>query len=150
MQLLAIHRLKSYFAVDGNYVMQKTKVVLAPFTHKQWQRSRFESSAGLQPSLPIQDTMAPDLYLPLMSFVTYALLMGFLHMEHADFHPDQLSVTASSSLVLLFLEVMILKGGYLLIAPVSPNEMMAQDGPSLLDFVSYSCYKYIPFVFCSS
>lgn len=80
--------LKIYFAVSNSYVLQKLAIILYPMKKNIiWGRipadeaGRIGDDSELYSShkwaLPRQDVNAPDLYIPLMSFITYVLLVGF-------------------------------------------------------------------------
>lgn len=86
---------------------------------------------------PRDDLNAPDLYIPTMGFITFTLVMGYALGIGNQFHPEVLGITASRNLILLFFEVLGLKGGLYLISigPSTPT--------SLLDLVSYASYKYV-------
>ena len=66
--------MKDYFDVTNEYVIKKLRIIYLPFTIKDWK--------PLPPSYdgthitPRTDVMAPDLYIPLMSFVTFIILVG--------------------------------------------------------------------------
>ena len=58
--MLAITNLKSYFAVDTNYVLKKLSIILFPFSHRNWMLQYGQSG----PVSPREDINAPDLYIP--------------------------------------------------------------------------------------
>jgi hypothetical protein len=94
--------LRYYFNVTNSYVLQKLKIVLCPFTNKVWKRIDVSGAGGIdlgaqgsaaaaalqaqqgaaplsgaaQPVPPRNDVNAPDLYIPVMAFVTYVLLIA--------------------------------------------------------------------------
>jgi len=80
LSFLSIDALKDYFDVSNSYVLQKLKLILFPFTLKteEWRRKQVGMEFSPDDLVPRNDTQAPDLYLPLMSFVTFILLTGFL------------------------------------------------------------------------
>ena len=59
-RMLAITNLKSYFAVDTNYVLRKLSILLFPFSHRNWMLQYVSDS----PVPPREDVNAPDLYIP--------------------------------------------------------------------------------------
>ncbi|CAH1792899.1 unnamed protein product [Owenia fusiformis] len=67
-------RLKYYFAVDTSYVGKKIALLLFPFTHSDWSIKYSQD----EPVAPRYEINAPDLYIPVMAFVTYILLAGFI------------------------------------------------------------------------
>jgi hypothetical protein len=69
--------LRYYFRVNNTYVRTKLTRVLFPFTYKKWQRAPPSSADEEGPyAPPASDSNAPDLYIPLMAFVTYVLATG--------------------------------------------------------------------------
>ncbi len=71
--------------------------------------------------LPTTDLAAPDLYLPMMAFVTYVLLRGYSSGLSGAFHPELLSTFASAAFVTLFLEVLITKSTLYLVGATSSS-----------------------------
>ncbi|CAN0500713.1 unnamed protein product, partial [Ectocarpus sp. 12 AP-2014] len=73
--------LKVYFTVDNRYVLKKLKVLLLSVLKKDWFRlpSEDEVKDDGRPKFerPVADVNAPDLYVPLMSFITFVLLTGY-------------------------------------------------------------------------
>lgn len=83
--------MKCYFDVTNNYVLHKLRIILFPFTVKVsarlkltkfsqdedgWRPRQFDITAGQQETAEERDLQTPDLYIPLMSFVTFILLIG--------------------------------------------------------------------------
>lgn len=74
---------KDYFDVTNMYVIEKMKVIFLPFLVKkeEWkpkgaQPNYYGDSTINQKATPRIDTQAFDLYIPLMSFVTFILWAG--------------------------------------------------------------------------
>lgn len=59
-RFLAVSHLKTYFAVDTNYVLKKLGIVLFPFTHRNWS-CQYQQT---EPLPPRQEVNSPDLYIP--------------------------------------------------------------------------------------
>jgi hypothetical protein len=146
--LFHLHKFRYYFHVDHSYVAKKIKILMFPMLHKQWRRERLDgenegltgaSTAELSVyKSPIEDVNAPDLYIPLMGFVTYILMLAYAYAQQSQFHPEILGLFASRTLVFLFLEVMALKAGFWTIsAPVQPP---------ITELVAYCSYKYVPLI----
>jgi protein transport protein YIF1 len=115
-----------YFKVDNLYVLHKLKIILFPYLHKNWKRND---------SPPTDDVNAPDLYIPLMSFITYSILMAYIQGTFGSFNPDVLGITMTQAIVTMMLEVgIMLLGLYLL---------NVSNVPSLLDCLAYSSYKLV-------
>lgn len=72
-----------------------------------------------------------------MSIVTYILLNSFISGISGNFHPKQLAQTASTSFVIMVLEIAIMKLGVYLLSISNGNG----EG-QLLDLLGYSGYKF--------
>ncbi|KAA8908474.1 putative membrane protein [Sphaerosporella brunnea] len=133
--------LKPYFAVTNIYVVRKLSLLLNPWRHVPWSRQITARASAQRPGeaetmflLPREDLNAPDMYIPLMSFVTYILLSALLYGLSGTFHPELLGYTASSALGAVVFELIGLRlGCYLL----------SIGNPQLLDLVAYSGYKFV-------
>ena len=128
-----------YFRVNNRYVLQKIKLVFFPYLHDSW--NRIEDQMGNQNQKvvykpPSQDVTAPDLYIPMMSFLTYILVMGYILGMDGNFHPDVLGFTATGALVVLFLENLCLNLAYYLLS--------VSNSPPILDSIAYTSYKFVP------
>jgi len=125
------HSLQPYFNVKRSYVQSKLKIILFPFLHKSWHRRQSQDRTYLPPNLDIN---APDLYIPLMAFVTYVLLVGFFMGTRFKFTPDILGTTSSTAVATIIIEVLLLKvSTWLWNFPPIP----------ILELVSYSGYKFV-------
>jgi hypothetical protein len=82
--------------------------------------------------LPVNDDCAPDLYLPIMSGITYVLLCAFLSGTVGKFNPQVIPSITSQALIVQILEVSGLRLGF----------YMMQSQVALLDLFSYAGYKY--------
>ncbi|KAI7691650.1 hypothetical protein SSS_08805 [Sarcoptes scabiei] len=95
--------LKQYFAVDTNYTVKKLLLIFIPFLHKDWS-IRYNS----ENVTPKDEPNLPDLYIPSMAFITYILVSGYILGLKNQFAPEKLSIYASSALVWLLLEVLLI------------------------------------------
>ncbi|XP_058051170.1 protein YIF1B isoform X6 [Ahaetulla prasina] len=87
------------------------------------------------PVAPRFDVNAPDLYIPVMAFITYLLVAGLALGTQNRFSPDLLGLLASSALAWLIVEVLaVLLGLYL----VAVNTALTP-----IDLVAFSGYKYV-------
>ena len=77
--------------------------------------------------------MAPDLYIPLMSFITYALLIGLRKGLGSGFTPDILINSIWRCLILQLCETMVIKFGLTVMQVPLP----------MLDVFAYTGYKYV-------
>ena len=84
-------------------------------------------------ALPNSDENAPDLYLPIMSLITYCLLSAFLYGTAGQFNPEVIADVISKCSVTQFLEVLVIR---------SCLYMMQAHIP-FLDIFSYTGYKYL-------
>ncbi|KAM6427592.1 protein YIF1B [Liasis olivaceus] len=130
-RLVPLARLKCYFAVDTLYVGQKLGLLLFPFGHQDWQ-VRYRQDTPVAPRF---DVNAPDLYIPVMAFITYLLVAGLALGTQNRFSPDLLGLLASSALAWLAVEVLaVLLGLYL--AAINTDL-------TPVDLVAFSGYKYV-------
>jgi len=83
---------------------------------------------------PSKDVNAPDLYIPLMSFITFIVMTGLLKGTVGEFTPTVLSEVMTSSLVLEFMEILIIRLGMI---------YFKQSEISTLDVLCLSFYKYV-------
>ena len=91
-----------------------------PYTSHKW-------------ALPKQDVNAPDLYIPLMSFITYVLLVGFRRGLGSGFTPEVLIQSVWRCLILQVFETVVIKFGLSLMQAPMP----------VLDVFAYTGYKYV-------
>jgi len=122
--------LRPYFNVSNSYVLDKLKLLLFPFFKKDWVRRDGGSHDE------DRDINSPDLYIPSMAFVTYVLLVGYFMGTKFKFTPDVLGTTASTGLVTVFLEVLILKIILWLFS-------LEKSPIPIFDLISYSSYKFV-------
>eukprot|EP00917_Polyrhabdina_sp_WS-2016_P016633 GHVP01035945.1.p1 GENE.GHVP01035945.1~~GHVP01035945.1.p1 ORF type:complete len:298 (+),score=13.19 GHVP01035945.1:297-1190(+) len=102
------NRLKRYFDISQSYVLNKILIILFPFKHKNWKRYN-ESSLGMSNSVPSTDINAPDLYIPIVSLISFILLRGYSVGLKGQFHPDILGITGLYSIITIFIMVIIVK-----------------------------------------
>eukprot|EP01041_Mallomonas_annulata_P004367 gene4366-8693_t len=141
--------LKVYFAVNNNYVLRKLATVLYPISNKKWTRLQIDDITSTNAlieitnhkwALPLNDINAPDLYIPLMSFITYVLLVGYVRGTSNKFTPEVLIHAVWVCLGLQSVETLIMKLGL----------NMLQVSVPLLDIFSYTGYKYVGLCFATS
>jgi len=129
----AMSALRPYFAVDNRYVKRKMLNVLFPFLSKEWRRIPVHGPEVVNYALPHSDENAPDLYLPIMSLVTYCLLSAFLYGTAGQFNPEVIADVISKCFITQIIEVLVIKGClYSMQAPMP-----------FLDLFSYTGYKYL-------
>merc|ERR1719453_2832727 len=101
------------------FVVRKLRAVLVPFSKKNWRRTLAHDEAsptspGVQPAQrkfarPVDDENAPDLYLPMMGFLTFALVASFIKGTAGNFEPDVLPAVITSCGMFQLFEVALLK-----------------------------------------
>lgn len=118
-------------------------LVLFPWRHKPWSRQQRPSTTGSQESntysyhfLPPRDDLnSPDLYIPVMAFVTYILLSTLLAGLRGAFHPEVMGLTATAAFAIVVIEILGLKFGTYILSISNDSQ--------LLDLVAYSGYKFV-------
>ncbi|KAM9989350.1 hypothetical protein ACTFIY_005403 [Dictyostelium cf. discoideum] len=126
--------LKSYFNVNNSYVFNKIKLLIFPYTQKTWKR-RIGRTSDVDSYLPPRDDInAPDLYIPLMAFITYFLLYGFQMGMEKKFSPDYLGACITKGIVFWAIELLIFKCGFF---------FSNSNSIPFYDMMSYSGYKYV-------
>ncbi|KAK2847138.1 hypothetical protein Q5P01_010137 [Channa striata] len=130
-RFIPISKLKYYFAVDTVYVGKKLGLLIFPYMHENWEVSYQQDT----PVAPRFDVNAPDLYIPAMSFITYVLVAGVALGTQNRFSPELLGVQASSALVWLIMEVLVV---LLSLYLVTVNTDL-----TTIDLLAFSGYKYV-------
>ncbi|XP_073455090.1 protein YIF1B [Aquarana catesbeiana] len=130
-RIIPVGKLKYYFAVDTVYVGKKIGLLLFPYMHQDWE-VRYQKDTPVAPRF---DVNAPDLYIPVMAFITYLLVAGLALGTQNNFSPEILGMQASSALAWLIVEVFaILLSLYL----VTVNTDL-----TTVDLIAFSGYKYV-------
>lgn len=143
--------------VNNNYVMSKLLLVVYPIPQKSWSRRPIDDAAAVYDETvskwlllclalctqtssyshkwapPKFDINAPDLYIPLMAFITYVLLVGYVKGTNNAFTPETLIRTIWSCLLLQLVEAAVAKFGI----------HMMQVSIPFLDLFAYTGYKYV-------
>ncbi|XP_071791931.1 protein YIF1B-B-like isoform X1 [Asterias amurensis] len=136
-RFMSVSKLKYYFAVDTAYVFKKLAILLCPFTHTDW---TIQYNQENEPVAPRYAVNAPDLYIPVMGFVTYILLAGVALGRQDKFTPEQLGMQASTALVWLIIEIVaVLLTLYI---------MNIHSALRKLDLVAFCGYKYVGMIVC--
>lgn len=131
-KVVSLGQLRTLFKVDHSYVLKKLGLILFPFRHSDWSRI---GSVDLGYKTPKDDLNAPDLYIPVMSFVTFVLLSGISFGISHKFTPDLLGITSSTALFLIGLEVLLIKGG---------SYFLNLNSNSWTELIAYTGYKFVP------
>ena len=135
--------LQQLFNVGHSYVLRKLVLLMCPFLKmQQGQGSSWADNSpgdisacqrGVGPDGLKVDVDQPDLYIPVMSYVTYVLIYGLQRGILHDFRPEVLPSTASFAMVLLFLEVGLAKMGFYVVGSAVP----------FLEIMANCSYKYV-------
>jgi len=136
-QYISSFNLKYYFAVDNTYVGKKIGILLFPFFHRDWS-TQFGGDGKPVPAK--LDINAPDLYVPLMAFITYILVSGFVFGVQRRFSPEQLGMQTTNALFYLFLENMIVM--------ITKYILNISQSLSLWHTLAFSGYKFVGIVIC--
>jgi hypothetical protein len=117
--------------------VNKLFVVLFPWRHRPWSRQQTVGPNGQEGwYLPPRDDLnSPDMYIPLMSLVTYILLQTLLAGLRGQFQPELLVGTATSAFLIVGFEIGCLKLGTYLLSISNDSQ--------LLDLIAYSGYKFV-------
>lgn len=130
-RFVPVSHLKYYFSVDTKYVTSKLRLLLFPFTHKDWSVKYEQDGRPVQPRYEIN---APDLYIPTMAYITYVLVAGLALGVQNRFSPEQIGVQSSSALAWCLVELALYSCA-LYVANIQTNLRT-------LDLVAYSGYKF--------
>jgi protein transport protein YIF1 len=104
--------------------------LLIYYLNKEWSLKSIQE----EPVPPKFDVNAPDMYIPLMSFVTYILFVGLTLGTQNKFSPEILGMQASSALCWFILELFIIF--------VSLQVLAIKSALSTFDIIAFCGYKY--------
>ena len=123
MQKINFEKLQPYFNISNMYIFRKLLLITVPFKNRDWDTVLHTTGSLTH----------PDLYIPIMSFLTYILFKGLSLGMRNSFSPEKLGLVATRSLFLEFMFISVSKLiGYFI------------DVPRLrvLDMLAFSGYKY--------
>ncbi|KJH43934.1 Hrf1 family protein [Dictyocaulus viviparus] len=129
--------LKYYFSVDNLYVGKKIGILLFPFFHRDWSL-KFYGSEG--PATAKDDVNAPDLYIPLMAFITYIIVSGFVLGTQGRFSPEKLGILTSNAFIWIIMENIVIF--------ISKYVMNISQSLSVWHSLAYSTYKFVGMIIC--
>ncbi|EAQ89643.1 hypothetical protein CHGG_06262 [Chaetomium globosum CBS 148.51] len=132
-----VSALKHYFIVTNSYVINKLFLVLFPWRHKPWTRRQATGPSGQEAWYlpPRDDVNSPDMYIPVMSLVTYIFLQALISGLKGQFQPELFGYIATTAVVAVIVEILGLKLGCYLLSISNESQ--------LLDLVAYSGYKFV-------
>jgi hypothetical protein len=126
-----LEKIRPYFNADHSYVIKKLGMILCAFfpgqTHTPYGDEVLSTPNRLSPN-------QPDLYIPLLSFMTYILTIGLSLGTDNKFEPDALGSVGMTGFLVLCFEVIAIRIGFMVLNIPSM---------SVLDCVAYSGYKYV-------
>uniref|UniRef100_A0A3Q2D9R1 Protein YIF1 n=1 Tax=Cyprinodon variegatus TaxID=28743 RepID=A0A3Q2D9R1_CYPVA len=131
-RFMSVNKLKYFFAVDTRYVLKKLMILMFPYTHQDWE-VRYHRDTPLTPR---QDVNAPDLYIPSKHGFHYIHFTGW---NGPWFSPEVLGLCASTALVWIIIEVLIML--------LSLYLLTVHSDLSTFDLIAYSGYKYVGMIF---
>jgi hypothetical protein len=134
--------IKYYFKVSNSYVFRKIGLILFPYLNKNWNRVLANDNGDGSPANmfapPVYDVNSPDLYIPIMSFITYILLWASFQGLNGEFHPQLFGYLASQTIAFAILDIAIFKVGLYL--------LNCSTQSSIWDLVGFSGYKYVSII----
>ena len=128
------------------YVLQKIKIILFPFLLREddWKAgqsnfSNYDNIGDVSTDedgrfAPKNDLQAPDLYIPVMSFITFLLIVGLYHGGKDEFDADNFQYVFSKSLFIWIFEACVQKGLFI---------CFNFGNPSYCDLMAYTGYKFV-------
>jgi len=126
-----LENVRRYFLVNHSYVFKKLALILCSFVPVVNTDTSYGDTISSQNRIGVNQ---PDLYIPLLSFVTYILTIGLSLGSDDKFEPDALGSVGMTGLLVLCFEVIVIRIGlFVLKMPSMP----------ILDCVAYSGYKYV-------
>ncbi|KAG0434772.1 Protein transport protein yif1 [Dictyocoela muelleri] len=118
-----IINIRKYFKINNKYVLRKISLLLFPYFQNEWNED-------------IDSLIRPDLYIPIMSFITI-LLYGLKMDLKNEFSPEKLSLKTTKCIILELILTFIFK---LITYFVNINI-------NYLDYLSFSGYKFVLIIF---
>jgi hypothetical protein len=92
---------RDYFNVNHQFVAKKLSFHVVPAVKLKTDSYQFNDNG-----VKVRELCDPDLYIPLMSFMTYVIVIGLKKgVDGNDFHPEYLNTCATFAIVLTMLEV---------------------------------------------
>ena len=107
---------------------------------QSWERQAYtDNSSGALVYQPARDDVnAPDMYIPLMAFITYMLLIGVALGQRSAFTPEVFGLTSSKAAAVVVFEILAIKAiGYVIDIP---------GEATFLDLTAYMGYKFVGYM----
>jgi hypothetical protein len=125
-----LEKIRPYFNVDHSYIIMKLRMILCAFIPGSPQAAYGDDLPTLNRLSPNQ----PDLYIPLLSFLTYILTIGLSLGSDNKFDPDALGSVGMTGFLVLCFEVIAIRIAFL---------VLNISSMPIIDCVAYSGYKYV-------
>lgn len=130
---------RQYFNVNHGYVLRKMLWQLVPVPMPKKKSAEGEIGGEKDWSVRLLEGLEveieePDMYIPVMSFVTYVLLCGLVRGLQEQFNPEILSSTMTFSMVVAILEVTVAKAALFMAGAVNAP---------IFDLAALFGYKYL-------
>ena len=103
-------------------------------THKKDWSIKYSQSDDTQAVPPKLDVNAPDMYIPLMAFVTYLLVVGVALGVQKKFTPEVLGMQATSALAWFVFEVLMIF--------ITLQILGLKTALKTFDIIAFGGYKY--------
>lgn len=135
-------RVRSYFDINNKYVLKKLLKIVFPFTKaKEYETTATSESYDTNYGMSSSDhdhhekrLLSPDLYIPLMSFMTFILMVCLARGIGQEFKPDLIGYYTSNCLFFAILEMLLYK---LILLVVRVKTL------SLIDLIAFLNYKFV-------
>lgn len=111
-EIFSFSFLKPYFCINNKYVLRKIKQIIFPFLYKEPEIQEEDDYEDNLFQMSRSKIEYPDMYLPLVSFMTYVLLVTFnaaISSETNTFSPDYLGIKSSKNMLIIVLHMIVLK-----------------------------------------
>ena len=96
-------------------------------------RQSYDMGGPVRYARPLMDENAPDLYIPVMSFISFVLAIGVANGQRGIFTPEILTTTTSFCFVSHILQILLIRlAFYLVSCPCA-----------ILDITAFTGYKYV-------
>ncbi|CAJ0591392.1 unnamed protein product [Cylicocyclus nassatus] len=120
---------KTYSTKTNAYKIKKLNLNLSIFLH--W---------SVNPVPARDDVNAPDLYIPLMAFITYIIVSGFVLGTQGRFSPEILGILTSNAFIWVIIENVIIF--------ISKYVLNISQSLSVWHSLAYSTYKFFGMIIC--
>lgn len=126
-----LEKVRPYFHVDHAFIVKKLRMILCAFFPGSSQATYGEDLPTPNDRLSANQ---PDLYIPLLSFVTYILTIGLSLGTDDKFEPDALGSVGMTGFLVLCFEVVVIRIAFI---------VLKISSMPVLDCIAYSGYKYV-------